>query len=255
MNEQTLHDIRIHAAAAYEADKQEACGLVIEEGGREVYVACTNLAQRNPKTRQYESFILPADEFADAEDRGRILWVVHTHPDTTADPSIADRVACERSGLPWFVMGWPQGDTREMHPEGFEAPLVGRPFAHGVLDCYTLIRDWYRLERGVSLPDFDRRDGWWDDGQSDLYTQNFAAAGFADVDGSPCELHEAEKCLQPGDVIFMQIFSKNGVPNHAGVYVGDGQFLHHLAGRNSGRDVYGGYWRESTRRILRYVGR
>jgi len=50
----------------------------------------------------------------------------------------------------------------------------------------------------------------------------------------------------------MQVQSKNGVPNHAGVYLGDGIMLHHLYGRLSSRDVYGGYWREVTRLTLRH---
>ena len=30
--------------------------------------------------------------------------------------------------------------------------------------------------------------------------------------------------------------------------------LHHLYGRDSERVVYGGFWRESTRAVLRYQG-
>ena len=54
------------------------------------------------------------------------------------------------------------------------------------------------------------------------------------------------------DVILMQIRSQNGVPNHAAIYLGDGLILHHLHGRLSSRDIYGGYWQEVTRHILRY---
>lgn len=48
--------------------------------------------------------------------------------------------------------------------------------------------------------------------------------------------------------------SKNGVPNHAAVYLGDGLMLHHMYGRLSSRDVYGGYWREVTRLVVRFSG-
>lgn len=52
----------------------------------------------------------------------------------------------------------------------------------------------------------------------------------------------------------MQVRSKNGVPNHAAVYLGDGLMLHHMYGRLSSRDVYGGYWREVTRLVVRFSG-
>jgi cell wall-associated NlpC family hydrolase len=120
--------------------------------------------------------------------------------------------------------------------------LLGRRFVHGVLDCWALCRDWYAREWGVALPDPDRHDGWWDDGTSNLYLDNLDAAGFDIVqDGT----------MERGDLLLMQIRSKNQVPNHAGVYLGEGKFIHHLYGRLSTREVWGGYWREK----LRYVAR
>jgi cell wall-associated NlpC family hydrolase len=133
-----------------------------------------------------------------------------------------------------------------LEPCGYQAPLVGRPFYHGVLDCYSLIRDWYQQTCGIELKQFHRMDDWWNDGISDLYTQGFPQAGFVSI-GADAELQE-------GDVILMQIRSKNGVPNHAAIYLGDELILHHLHGRLSSRDVYGGYWREVTRDVIRYDG-
>ena len=132
------------------------------------------------------------------------------------------------------------GEIVSLEPSGFVAPLVGRPFSHGVLDCYALIRDWYKQERGIELPDFERRDEWWLHGQ-DLYMQNFAAAGFAPITGP----------MQVGDVVLMQI--RSPVANHAGVYIGNGHIMHHVARRMSSRDVYDGYWQENTRMVVRYV--
>jgi cell wall-associated NlpC family hydrolase len=48
----------------------------------------------------------------------------------------------------------------------------------------------------------------------------------------------------------MQVASP--VPNHAAVYLGDGLILHHLQGRLSSRDVYGGYWQKVTTHALRH---
>jgi proteasome lid subunit RPN8/RPN11 len=236
MEAATLDAVRSHAAREY---PRECCGLVIVEKGRERYVPCTNAA-----ITASEHFVLPATEFAAAEDRGEIVRLIHSHPDVSAWPTDADRRSCEVSGLPWTIISWPTGELHTIVPCGYEAPLVGRSFAHGVLDCYTLVRDWYRLERGIELPDFNRPDNWWDDGESDLYTQGFPLAGFRTLSG-------ADE-LGVGDVILMQRRSGNGVPNHAGVYVGDGHFLHHMYGRLSSRDVYGGYWSDITVAKLRF---
>lgn len=242
MNHDTIAAINAHAEASYPA---ESCGLVVIVKGRERYIACTNSAQGT------EHFVLPAEEYAAAEESGEIVAIVHSHPDVPAEPSQADLVACEGSGLPWHIVrvdladGKPKaGELASIAPTGYKAPLVGRQFFHGVLDCYQLIVDWHQQERGITLKQFARKDGWWDDGSSDLYTEGFPQAGFVRIkDGDE---------PQVGDVILMQIRARNGVPNHAAVYLGDGLMLHHLHGRLSSRDIYGGYFIESTRAILRY---
>jgi proteasome lid subunit RPN8/RPN11 len=242
MESTTFKAIAAHAESMY---PRECCGLVIVSNGREQYVQCRNTAVGN------EHFILPAEDYAEAESHGEIIAVVHSHPDVPAAPSQADKVSCEASGLAWHIIrvdvvgGAPTaGELATFEPNGYAAPLVGRVFSHGVLDCYQLIVDWYRQERSVVLKYFSRGDNWWNDGSSDLYTTGFSEAGFV-------KIKDGEQPLV-GDVILMQIRSNNGVPNHAGIYIGDGKLLHHLYGRLSSRDIYGGYYQDVTRAILRY---
>ncbi len=234
-----LDDAKQHALEAY---PDESCGLVAIVGKKQQYVRCTNLA-----TSKNEHFMLGAEDYARVEDMGEVVGLVHSHPNDSARASVADRAACEQSELPWTILSVRPGpviaEVVQIVPEGVEFPLERRPFVHGVLDCFTLIRDWYERERGITLPDFERHDGWWDDGHSNLYLDHFREAGFEEVGQYPE--------LEIGDVILMQIRSKNEVPNHAGVYIGNGQILHHMYGRPSTKAVYGGYLREVTRLVVR----
>jgi proteasome lid subunit RPN8/RPN11 len=234
------------AAHAHAVDEypRESCGVVVVRKGRERYIRCRNLAATPD-----EHFVLSPEDYAAAEDEGEVTAIVHSHPNVPARPSEADKVGCERSELPWVIISVMPGpvvaDTQIIEPSGYEAPLVGREWAHGVLDCWALCRDWYATEMGVQLPDPPRRDGWWDDGQSDLYGDaTMVGAGFHKID---------LRDLRKGDLILMQIRSKNLVPNHAAIYLGDGLILHHMSGRLSSRDVYGGYWQEVTRSAWRLV--
>ncbi|WP_373947539.1 C40 family peptidase [Pandoraea sputorum] len=211
------------------------CGLLLVRKGRMRYRGCRNLAQGT------EHFVMAPEDFAAAEDLGEVVGVVHSHPDSPAAPSEADLVGCEATGLPWHILSWPTDDLRTIEPSGYIAPLIGRTFAHGVLDCWSLVRDFYARELGIELPDFERRDDWWAQGEN-LYMEGYPKAGFVVVNQDAPE--------KVGDVILMQ--RRAEVPNHAGVYLGGGLMLHHMHGRLSTREVYGGYWREITRCVLRH---
>jgi len=230
-----------HAEGEY---PREACGLVVVVKGRERYWPC-----RNTAATPSEHFVLAPEDYAAADDAGEVVMVVHSHPNAPARPSAADRVACEASELPWAIISVDGADgavrateVLVFEPCGYRAPLVGRPFSHGVLDCYSLVRDWYGQEWGLALPDFARRDEWWNDGHTDLYTDHLAEYGFHQV-----KLAE----IQRGDLLLMQVRSRNLVPNHAGIWLGDGNMLHHMHGRLSSRDVFGGYWQECLRLVAR----
>lgn len=241
--EALLAELRQAAETAYPA---ECCGLIVDVAGRLSYWPCANAA---PAAAQPDRFVIAPADWAAAEDAGKVLAVVHSHPDACANPSMADRLGCERSGLTWLIVGWPSAVVVALQPEGWQAPLVGRDFVFGVLDCYTLIQDYYRRVLSLTLPDFDREDGFWEtkclaDGSvqkgRELYLEGFAEAGFVEVAGQP-QLH---------DVILMQVASD--VVNHGAVYIGDGLILHHLYGRLSCRDPYGGYWLRHSVKLLRH---
>lgn len=245
--------IREHAEREH---PREACGLLIRSAERREYVPCGNIA-RTPS----EHFIIDPADWAQAEDRGRVLAIIHSHPDATATASMVDRVACELHGLPWGIVSWPGGDMEWIQPSGYTAPLLGRDFGHGMLDCWAACRDWYAREAGIQLPDFQRPDLWWEEPHSpSFYEDNYAACGF-------------ERVEQPrrGDLLVLQIPSPGRPchhPNHGAIYLGDdpsfssepapplggsGPFIfHHLYGSASRRDVFGHSMGQRVRLILRH---
>jgi proteasome lid subunit RPN8/RPN11 len=219
-------------------DPRECCGLIAVVKGRRRYFPCQNIA-----TTPDEHFVLNGEDYAQIEDQGEIVAVVHSHPTTNPAPSPADRLACRKSGLPWVIVNPKTKAWAHCKPDNFKLPYVGREFVFGVVDCYTLCRDWYGKEFGLQLNDYERRDLFWERGEN-LYVDNFYRERFRKI---PFEE------LQYGDALLMQLGSK--LPNHAAIYIDDQQILHHIQGRLSSRDVLGSYYVKNTAMVLRHESR
>jgi proteasome lid subunit RPN8/RPN11 len=230
--------IQAHALATY---PEEACG-VIKDGQ---YVRCRNVAAA-PRL----SFRIAARRLASLMP---VEAIVHSHPDGPDSPTADDMRQQIATAVPWIIVSTDGRNCTEpfiFGDGGPVPPLVGRGFRHGVTDCYALIRDAFRIERTILLPEFPREWEWWlQDG--DLYRDGFAEAGFR-------RLKENES-PQPWDVFLAQT-PRSSVPNHGGIYVGDGLILHHLTARHpvdptrlSAREP-GSRWQAHVTHWLRYQG-
>mgnify|MGYP003136188562 FL=1 len=217
---------------------RESVGLVHIVKGRERYFPCENIADERDL-----HFVLDPDDYLEAEEQGEITAVIHSHPITNHAPSPADLVACEKSGLPWHIVNPQTEFWGYCEPSGYELPYVGRPFYYGIIDCYSLIRDFYKREFSIELTDYDRKDRWWERGES-MYLDHFKDEGFVEV-----SMEEIEY----GSVILMCLEST--VPNHGGLYIDGNMILHHVQDRLSSRDLYGGFYQKHTAKVLNHESR
>lgn len=181
---------------------------------------------------------------------GQVLAVLHSHPGGQPWPSGADLEYQRETGVPWGIAATEGRTVGGFCWFGDQLPIpspYGRPFIHGIHDCYSLVRDLYRLGApGLeSLPDPNERihewpfppmllqEGfrdhlWWERG-GDLYMDNFEKAGFFTL-----HTDRDRPDIRVGDVFFYKL-GKTQVVNHAGVYIGGGLILHHVQGYTSQR--------------------
>lgn len=214
---------------------EEACGLLVNVEGKEQYIQTKNISL-SPE----DDFIIDPLDYANAEDKGEILAICHSHPNLGCEPSQADLVACEETKKPWYILSWTGNQLYYWEPSNYEAPLTGRQFSYGVLDCCSLIRDYYSRTLDIHFTCKQGLDNWWDKGEN-RYLDNYEAQGFINLIDSELKKH---------DVLLIKLVSS--VPNHAAVIIDNDKILHHIHGRLSSIDVYGGYWRKHTTHHLRH---
>ena len=86
-----------HAKECY---PEECCGLVIDDEGIETYWKCKNIS----KNYKEESFVIDPLDYANGEDRGEVLGVVHSHPDGELQFSYSDKKSCKFLDLPFYLV-------------------------------------------------------------------------------------------------------------------------------------------------------
>lgn len=255
--EKALHSAKLHARADY---PRESCGIIVNDA----YIACDNIADHPDKhvegdddcTCQLCSFRISGSVIAKHGDD--IQMIVHSHPNGPLFPSEMDTKQQLATGYPWAIIAISEDQCVEPLIWGGDtpmAPIIGRQFMHFTADCYTLIRDTFRLGKDelakqgvpgwpydpIDLPEFPRADGWWDK-DDDFYQTEPEKIGFREISRGEAE---------PGDVFLTMV--KSDRLNHGGVLVGDGLIMHHLPSRFSRKEP-AGLWGRQAKRWLRWEG-
>jgi proteasome lid subunit RPN8/RPN11 len=218
-------------------DPYESCGLLVVVKGKETYFACKNIAE-DPK----DMFIIDPEDWAKAEDTGEVTAVIHSHPVTSPELSMADKVACEKTKLKWYVVQPNLEQWVEYEPCGYKAPLIGRKWVWGVNDCWSLCRDYYKEKLNIDLKDWDRPISSEAFILNPMFERSFIATGFR-------ELRPDEE-LKKNDLLLMSMRSPG--LNHIGLYLGDQLLLHHLQNRLSSRDLLDEWLLKCTGKRIRY---
>ena len=212
---------------------EEGCGILLNKRGKLVWIPCENVAEDKEN-----NFEISSKDYIKASLSGDIHAIVHSHPDASAKLSDADKTISNFLEIPFIVFSIPELEKVEHTPEKVRNPLLGRKYEFGKNDCYSLVRDYYEQEYGIKLPSIPFVDDWWEKGIN-YFDDLFESFGFVEV--------EEPKI---GDMIIFKV--RSNVPNHCGIYIEEGNFLHHAEHRLSCREsLYSHNWIKNVHRYIR----
>ena len=217
-------------------DPKECVGLLLNIRGKEKYFPCSNLSMRD-----HQCFIIDPEDYVRADNIGEIKAIVHSHPVTPPFPSEADKLGCEQSKLPWHIVNPKTEQWGYYEPCGYKPPLKGRPWVWGVTDCWSLVRDFYKEEKGIELLDYERPVTPQEFNDVPLFERYAERTGFKELDPN--------ETLKNGDILLMSIMYNT--LNHVAIFL-DGDVLHHLTDRLSCKEPYSAWLQKCTGKRYRY---
>lgn len=229
-----IEQIRAEAIGSY---PEEAAWLITKKGCKKV---------RNIAEDRENFFDISAKDTALAMKQG-LLAVVHSHTNGLHYPSEQDMHGQVHTQVPWGIVVTDGEDASRIRWWGGNTPdqvedLLDRTFSHGATDCYALVRDYYKVKLGITLPEFPREWKWWESDRNTL-AEGFPSAGFKEIDISE---------IREGDVWLAYLH--NDKLCHCGIYLGNDLAQHHPG---SGQPVNEGHKAVITPifRYLPYIGK
>jgi len=217
----------------------EACGLLAIIKGKKQFWPCKNLAEG-----KFEFFILDPDDWAECEDTGEVIGVIHSHPVGTATPSDTDKAACEHLGFPYFIYSIENDQWVNFEPSGWKSPtLIGREFIWGKYDCWSIITDWYKETKNINIKFWKRPKKIKDFLNNPEFEFALPKLNFKKL--------PTIKDIKIGDVLLFQ--SVTGNLDHVAVFIGDNMILNHNIKGLSCREPFDLRYQQALKGVYRYA--
>jgi proteasome lid subunit RPN8/RPN11 len=103
-----------HAQQVY---PEECCGLLLDVDGVETYWKCKNISG----TYKEKSFVIDPIDYADGEDKGKVVGIVHSHPQNILEFSEQDKFSCKSIGVPFYLVCPDLDKMIVIHPDEINA--------------------------------------------------------------------------------------------------------------------------------------
>jgi proteasome lid subunit RPN8/RPN11 len=209
----------------------ELCGLVVSSGDSTFIYKCKNISQNSGKHFELSPF-----DYLRAYDEGRNKIVGFFHSQKSVKPSTLDIVNYRNHKIPSYIYSHESDEVFEVTDKHLKYnKYLGREFEIGKNDCFSLVREFYKNEKNISIFDYPRKDNWYKD-SPEIIKSNYKKEGFIIID-----LND----IINGDIVEFFNF-------HFAIYL-DGDFLlHHERNRHSNIEYFSDIWKKRITNVYRH---
>ena len=224
---------------ALQSSNEEVCGFVVcDKFG---VVDC--IPVKNSYEHPSEGFFIHAKDFLDAKKKYEVLAVYHSHPDVGPEPSRMDIITSECANLPFYIYSLLEDSFFLYIPKGFQKELMGRNFVEDIFNCATFVKNYFEQNLGIEW----KYDGnFFELDKTPKANANILNAiirsGFKEVDKEDIQKHDLMIFKGYDDDKFF----------HLGVYIGDGEFVHHEENKLSCTELYDEKYQRLVYKLFRY---
>ncbi|OAT38668.1 NlpC/P60 family protein [Proteus myxofaciens] len=210
------------------------CGVLSLDDDKSEFKPCVNTS---PTPEQ--GAMMDADLLGSLRHSHEITHVICSVPDALSRDVSDYQAMSDRDSLPYLLVLWPSLQSLTIFPQT-ELDYENRPYIYGKYDCYSLIRDYFLREEGIVLNDYPR-EVYSLDPEKNIFEIQAPEEGFVKIE---------DTSLQSGDMLIFNLPSTR--LQHAAIYMGNGQMLHHLPPGLSCREAYSEKWKKRTSSVWRH---
>lgn len=196
---------------------EEICGLLYLDEEDIVLYPCENIAE-NPN----KFFSISGESYLRCSKLGKIVAVYHSHLNNNGFSEF-DKLNSERHKIHFIIYSTTADDFYYYEPCGYDIPLLSRSYVVGYMDCFSLVKDYYKQKCNIILPELThpyRFVSSKDSHPENDRVYNILPDFFKD-NGFACVTN-----LKKHDLILCKT-AKIPSPVHSLIYIGENQVIHH----------------------------
>lgn len=221
-----------------ENSSEEICGFLVLNELMEVLVVPVKNAHENKK----KYFKISPHIFLDIKKRYKIIAIFHSHPTSSEKPSAFDLNSSEELCLPFLIYSLKTKKFFLHFPDSYEPmDIVGRIYIKDIHECTCLVKDYYKKELNIDISSWIKNY---------CIPEEPKKANKLLYNVFKKNLVEPEDQLKKHDIIVFK-FSKDRMM-HAGIYLGNEEFMHQRANQLSSVDFLDNRWKNKIYKTYRH---